>query len=397
LDPLSGGSLGICWIRFVDEVLRSPYAEERKKLERERRPGAQDGHAVAVEAVRKVNGGKVGADSAKGGREGMVRVELDGEGKKCALLVSREIERRKPKKKPQPSASRPQPSASRPHPPSQQQPRRPNGASAGPGNFASSMAVGRPDGLGSFGAAGRGSPIPVTSVYAPRSVGLFINPTGQKPPEQFRMSYVSQSSNRLPTSQPKLRKQQGSSKGFSVSAAVTRKAKKDEKARARVASREEDDMETDSSEESSSSGEDNDEDDEAEAERARERDKVFFPRAAGLRQLGHEPSTSSGPLNAATIDLQGIGASSSVPRPGSAAWHAEKNARFAREAAAHLKRSVMRKLAQNGRPHLAISKSAFSALEADGQHRVSHAMIELHFRTFRPQEASITIPPRKQR
>jgi hypothetical protein len=373
----------------VDEVPRSPYAEERKKLERERRPGAQDGHAVALEAVRRVHGGKVGNDSAKGGREGTVRVELDGEGKKCAAVVAREIERRKPKKKPRPSAQPPPPSQQ------QQQPGHPNGAPPPPppsgGKFPNPMI--RPDGRSSFSPAGRGSPIPVTSVYAPRSVGIFVNPTGQKPPEQFRHLAAAHSPSRLPTSQPKLRRQQGSSKGFSVSAAVKRKAKKDEKARARAAAREEDDMETDSSEESSSSDEgDGDEEDEAEAEKARERDKVFFPRAAGLGRR-HEPSSTStsspGPSNPTTADGQAAatGGGPLPPPPGSAAWHAEKNARFAREAAAHLKRSVVRKLAQNGRPHLAISKSAFSALEADGQHRVSHAMIETHFRTFRPQEA----------
>ncbi|GAA6040167.1 hypothetical protein JCM8097_004160 [Rhodosporidiobolus ruineniae] len=127
-DSQTGGSLGICWIKYVDDVPRDaePDKPTREKYERKRRQGqAQDGGVVASQAVAKGNGAKVGMAMLKG--DGGVKVELDQDGLKCKAAVKAEMERRHPPKaevKPPPpkSAPPPPPSSSVPPPPSRAPP-----------------------------------------------------------------------------------------------------------------------------------------------------------------------------------------------------------------------------------------------------------------------------------
>ncbi|GAA5908894.1 hypothetical protein JCM6882_005477 [Rhodosporidiobolus microsporus] len=137
-DPQTGGSLGICWIKFVDDVPRDaePDKPTREKYEMKRRQGkAQDGGTAAAQAVAKGNGAKVGMAMLMG--DAGVKVVFDGDGALCKAAVKAEMDRRhppKPKpveaKKPADSAasstsssSTPRPSSSAvPAPPSQPPP-----------------------------------------------------------------------------------------------------------------------------------------------------------------------------------------------------------------------------------------------------------------------------------
>ncbi|GJN90606.1 hypothetical protein Rhopal_003618-T1 [Rhodotorula paludigena] len=119
-DPATGGSLGICWIKYVDDVPRElhPDRETRDRYERKRQKHeAQDGGNSAREAVQKGNGAKVGMAMLRA-EEG-VKVVLDGKGELCRAAVKAELERRhppKPKLRPPPpqstSATRPSSSLS---------------------------------------------------------------------------------------------------------------------------------------------------------------------------------------------------------------------------------------------------------------------------------------------
>ncbi|BGP16348.1 histone methyltransferase set1 [Rhodosporidiobolus nylandii] len=124
-DVQTGGSLGICWIKFVDDVPRDaePDKPTREKYERKRRAGqAQDGGSVAFQAVQKANGAKVGMAMLMG--DVGVKVELDGDGVKCKAAVKAEMDRRHPPKKevkkppptPAPSMSRTSSSSATPQP-----------------------------------------------------------------------------------------------------------------------------------------------------------------------------------------------------------------------------------------------------------------------------------------
>ena len=106
-DAQTGGSLGICRIRFADDAPRNPEAERpvREKFERDRRKGtAQDGHVVALEAVAKGNGSKIGARMMM--LAGGVKVEMDGDGKLCRAAIAAEMARRHP---PPPTGAPPPP------------------------------------------------------------------------------------------------------------------------------------------------------------------------------------------------------------------------------------------------------------------------------------------------
>ncbi|KAM0753347.1 hypothetical protein T439DRAFT_379041 [Meredithblackwellia eburnea MCA 4105] len=95
IDKATGGSLGICTIQFVDDMPRRPDADKltKDKYERDRRKGAaQDGNAVALEAIAKSNGSKIGARMMMQGVG--VKVEMDDGGKKAELAAAAEYKRR---------------------------------------------------------------------------------------------------------------------------------------------------------------------------------------------------------------------------------------------------------------------------------------------------------------
>ena len=109
-DTKTGGSLGICWIKYQDDIPRngreSLSKEEKERYDRKRRAGqTQDGANVANEALQKSNGAKVGMAMMMSSEKG-VKVVLDGKGELCKEAVKKEMERLHPEVvKPSPSTS----------------------------------------------------------------------------------------------------------------------------------------------------------------------------------------------------------------------------------------------------------------------------------------------------
>ncbi|GEM07126.1 histone-lysine N-methyltransferase SETD1 [Rhodotorula toruloides] len=122
-DSQTGGSLGICWIKFIDDVPRDPEPDKpvREKYERKRMAGqAQDGGAVAKDAVAKANGAKIGMAMLMS--EQGVKVVLDADGLLCRAAVKAEMERLhplRPRPAPKPTSrfAQPTPPSSLPPPP----------------------------------------------------------------------------------------------------------------------------------------------------------------------------------------------------------------------------------------------------------------------------------------
>lgn len=97
VDPKTGGNLGLCWIKYRDDVPRDlePDKPTREKYEAKRRAGqVQDGAAVAKTAVAKGNGAKVGMAMLRA--ETGVKVVLDADGKLCKAAVDAELLRLHP-------------------------------------------------------------------------------------------------------------------------------------------------------------------------------------------------------------------------------------------------------------------------------------------------------------
>ncbi|GAA5858176.1 hypothetical protein JCM1840_001072 [Sporobolomyces johnsonii] len=129
VDSRTGGSLGICWIKYLDDVPRDPEPSKERmdKYERKRRAGnAQDGSVVANLAVAKANGAMVGMQMMMSSEKG-VTVVLDGDGKLCRDAARKEMARLHPSAPPSQSPTTsskstpippPPPSAAPPPPPS---------------------------------------------------------------------------------------------------------------------------------------------------------------------------------------------------------------------------------------------------------------------------------------
>ncbi|CAH7686793.1 expressed protein [Phakopsora pachyrhizi] len=112
LDPQMGGSLGICWLKFVDELNqtfeagRSNISLKCRALSSANR-GLQDGHRSALEAVKKADGARIGIMLTMGASQQTsslrkpfrnvtpvgIKCVLDGEGKKCARAVDNELQK----------------------------------------------------------------------------------------------------------------------------------------------------------------------------------------------------------------------------------------------------------------------------------------------------------------
>jgi hypothetical protein len=125
-DPKTGGSLGICWIKFKDDVPRDfePDRPTREKYEAKRKASqAQDGAVVAKDAVARGKGAKIGMAMLRSDKG--VQVVLDAEGKLCKAAVDAELLRLYPPPPPKPkqeptnptSASTPRASTSTRAPP----------------------------------------------------------------------------------------------------------------------------------------------------------------------------------------------------------------------------------------------------------------------------------------
>ncbi|ORY89323.1 hypothetical protein BCR35DRAFT_300456 [Leucosporidium creatinivorum] len=109
VDKQTGGSLGICWIKYVDDLPRGldDARAAKEKFEREKRNGtAQDGNKVALEAIARGNGQRVGAAMVYSNAPG-VKVQMDGTGALSKAAAEAEMGRRHPA--PAPPASKPPP------------------------------------------------------------------------------------------------------------------------------------------------------------------------------------------------------------------------------------------------------------------------------------------------
>ncbi|BGP48228.1 histone methyltransferase set1 [Rhodotorula kratochvilovae] len=110
-DPQTGGGLGLCWIKYVDDVPRDPTPDQptRERYDRKKREGrVQNGAEVAARAVREANGARVGMAMLRSS-EG-VKVVLDRDGKLCNEACKAELARRYPPK-PKPAPPPPAPVA----------------------------------------------------------------------------------------------------------------------------------------------------------------------------------------------------------------------------------------------------------------------------------------------
>jgi len=106
-DPQTGGNLGLCWIKFADDIPHdvTPDQPTRERYERKKREGrVQNGAEVAARAVREGNGARVGMAMLRS-TEG-VKVVLDRDGKLCNAAYKAELARRHPPK-PKPAAPPP--------------------------------------------------------------------------------------------------------------------------------------------------------------------------------------------------------------------------------------------------------------------------------------------------
>lgn len=111
--PQTGGSLGICRITFVDDVPKNLDVSRsvKDKYDRDRRKGLiQDGNQVALEAIKKGNGTKIGARMML--LADVIAVVMDGDGALAKLAVKEELARRNPAPPPPPPHPRPPPPSS---------------------------------------------------------------------------------------------------------------------------------------------------------------------------------------------------------------------------------------------------------------------------------------------
>ncbi|POW11040.1 hypothetical protein PSHT_08613 [Puccinia striiformis] len=126
LDPQTGGSLGICWLRFLNQITH-PTADSRHSSSQpstsnshssKNNRNQQDGHQSALAAVKKANGARIGCmltmgppapTSSSAARRSSstkihygIRCQLDGEGKKCEQAVAEQLDLLYPPLPPEP-------------------------------------------------------------------------------------------------------------------------------------------------------------------------------------------------------------------------------------------------------------------------------------------------------
>lgn len=111
LDPQTGGSLGVCWLKFVNDVSNPYDGSSKDSFGKKRTPsvngsrGIQDGHQSALEAIKKSNGARIGIMLTAGPSQSSsmfknpqknqanlgIKCEMDGTGSKCAKAVERAL------------------------------------------------------------------------------------------------------------------------------------------------------------------------------------------------------------------------------------------------------------------------------------------------------------------
>lgn len=93
INPATGGSLGICLIKYCDEVERWLWTS-RGRTKVPAKAGGQDGHACAQLAMQKMHGQK--APHLTGPTaDGKLRIVLDGQGELAEAAAKAELKRRK--------------------------------------------------------------------------------------------------------------------------------------------------------------------------------------------------------------------------------------------------------------------------------------------------------------
>ena len=91
INPATGGSLGICFLKYADEVDRIVWIKGNPTPV-PGRPGGQDGHASARLAMQKMDNQK---SPTLAGIKGKLRIVLDGDGSLAHKAAKVEIQRRK--------------------------------------------------------------------------------------------------------------------------------------------------------------------------------------------------------------------------------------------------------------------------------------------------------------
>ncbi|SCZ88514.1 BZ3500_MvSof-1268-A1-R1_Chr2-1g04460 [Microbotryum saponariae] len=96
IDRRTGGNLGMCWIKYVDDCPMTDAEEKvKKQYQANLKAGkAQNGNASAVNAVEKGNGSQVGMRMLLDGSR--IKVVIDKDGSKCRAAYDAELKLRYP-------------------------------------------------------------------------------------------------------------------------------------------------------------------------------------------------------------------------------------------------------------------------------------------------------------
>lgn len=105
VDDRTGGSLGICWIKYTDSISRMVYTPDGRQEKRGSSDG-QDGNRCAKTAVERNHRAKIVPLT---GNDGKLRVVLDGQGKLCQQEVKSVLDRKRGKVPPPVIKQKPEP------------------------------------------------------------------------------------------------------------------------------------------------------------------------------------------------------------------------------------------------------------------------------------------------
>ncbi|SCV72003.1 BQ2448_4697 [Microbotryum intermedium] len=96
IDRRTGGNLGMCWIKYVDDCPMTDAEEMvKKQYQANLKAGkAQNGNTAALNAVEKGNGSQVGMRMLLDGSR--IKVEIDKDGSKCRAAYDAELQLRYP-------------------------------------------------------------------------------------------------------------------------------------------------------------------------------------------------------------------------------------------------------------------------------------------------------------
>ena len=334
-DPKSGGALGICWVKYVEEATLDAGGRWKVKS------GGQAGYLVAAEAQKRTDGAKIGNTVAMGGTAGVVRVQLDGDGSLAKRAVKYELDK-KLKLRPSSSSSvdpnkaKPAAEAKRPASPIDRSKGKPETPAPPPTEKPRPVTPPAPSTTrpSSANSSRRGDPPP----SAPRAMRASEGAWNRRWAGSSVSPEAARQPSRLQSFQPQLKQQ-------TPRARVSRWDKG--KTRAEDQNRP---VESDSSEDSS--------DDDREKQAKADRDKVFFPRRAG-------PSSAERPF-------------ASAAGPATSPVDVKANERL----------EVQRRLHSNGKQHVVLSKQNLGAFGTEQSSTSISEHLRNHFAAFSPSEVN---------